>query len=78
MRSQTRFVFMVFFFTGVLIFTVLLRSAHDKVCYQLCVVRAEENRLKQQLWQKQIHLESLINPAAVITEQQESDVGNDG
>jgi hypothetical protein len=25
----------------------------------------EQNRLKQQLWQKQLRLENLINPAAV-------------
>ncbi|MFA5251171.1 MAG: hypothetical protein WC454_01125 [Phycisphaerae bacterium] len=26
---------------------------------------AEQNRLKQQLWQKQLRLENLISPAAV-------------
>jgi hypothetical protein len=26
---------------------------------------AEQSRLKQQLWQKQLRLENLINPAAV-------------
>ncbi len=76
MRSQLRYVYMVFFFSSVLIFTVLLRSAHDKICYKLALAQARENKTKQQLWQKQIYLESLVNPAAVIT-QTEADEENE-
>ena len=60
-----RFVFVVFYFTAVLILTVYLRSANDRIFYKLCTVNIERNRLKQQLAGKQLHLENLINPAAV-------------
>jgi hypothetical protein len=65
MRSRFCFVYVVFCFTAVLIFTVYLRSADNRIFYQLCVCTAEQNRLKQQLWQKQLLLENLINPASV-------------
>ena len=65
MRSRFRFIFVVFYFTAVLIFTVCLRSADNRIFYKLSVQKAEQSRLKQQLWQKQLRLESLINPAAV-------------
>lgn len=59
------FVFVVFYFTAILIFTVYLRSANNHIFYKLCAHKAEQGQLKQQLWQKQLQLESLINPAAV-------------
>jgi hypothetical protein len=65
MRSRFCFVYVVFCFTAVLIFTVYLRSADNRIFYQLCVCTAEQNRLKQQLWQEQLLLENLINPASV-------------
>jgi hypothetical protein len=33
--------------------------------YMLCTYKAEQSQLKQELWQKQLQLESLINPAAI-------------
>jgi len=60
-----RFAFVVFYFTAVLILVVYVRSADNRVFYELCAVNAEQSRLKQQLWQKQLELENLINPAAV-------------
>ncbi len=60
-----RFFFVVFCLTAVLIFTVYLRSADDRIFYRLCAVAAEQSRLKQELWHKQLQLEGLINPAAV-------------
>jgi len=65
MRFRFRFVFVVFYFTAVLILTVYLRSADNHTFYKLCTVNTEQSRLKQELWQKQLQLESLINPAAV-------------
>jgi len=59
------FVFVVFYFTGMAIFTVYLRSTNNRIFYKLCRSRAEQNRLKQQLLAKQLQLESLINPAAI-------------
>jgi hypothetical protein len=65
MRSRFCFVFVVFYFSAVLILTVSLRSADNRIFYKLCRVGAEQSRLKQQLWQKQLRLENLINPAAL-------------
>jgi len=65
MRSRFCFVFVVFYFTAVLILTISLRSADNRIFYKLCTINAEQSRLKQQLWQKQLWLENLINPAAV-------------
>jgi hypothetical protein len=65
MRSRFCFVFVVFCFTAVLILTIYLRSADNRIFYKLCAHSVEQNRLKQQLWQKQLRLENLINPVAV-------------
>lgn len=63
--SQFRFIFVAFYFTAVLIFAVYLRSANNRIFYELCTYRAEQSRLKRELGTKQLLLESLINPAAV-------------
>ena len=65
MRSRFCFVFVIFYFTAVLILTVALRSANNRIFYKLCTLEAEQSRLKQQLWQKQLQLENLINPASI-------------
>jgi len=65
MRPRFRFVLVVFWVTAILILTVHLRNVNNRIFYELCVRRAEQSRLKQHLWQKQLQLESLINPAAV-------------
>ncbi|HCO96698.1 MAG TPA: hypothetical protein DIU00_22630 [Phycisphaerales bacterium] len=70
--SQSRFVFVVFCFTAVLIFAVYLRSANDRIFYELCAHYAEQSRLKQELGTKQLLLESLINPAAISQRVDES------
>jgi hypothetical protein len=65
MSSRFCFVFVVFYLTAVLILTVSLRSADNRIFYKLCMYKAEQNQLKQELWQKQLRLEGLINPVAV-------------
>ena len=65
MRLRFRFVFVVFYFTAVSIFTVYLRSADNRIFNKLCTIDNEQGRLEQQLRQKQLQLEDLINPAAV-------------
>jgi len=65
MMSRFCFVFVVFYFTAVLIFTIYLRSANNRIFYKLCTLTAEQSRLKQQLGNKQLRLENLINPAAL-------------
>jgi len=65
MSFRFRFVFVVFYLTAVLVLTVCVRSAGNRIFYKLCTTEARQERLKQQLWQKQLELESLINPAAI-------------
>ena len=65
MMFQFRFVFAVFGLTAMLIFTVFLRNANNRVFYELLAYRAELNQLKQELSAKELQLEAMINPAAV-------------
>lgn len=65
MRPQFRFVFVVFYFTAVLIFAVYLRSANNRIFYLLHTLEAEQSWLMQELTHKQLQVETLINPAAV-------------
>jgi len=65
MRSRFRFVFIVFYVTAVLIFAVYLRSASNLIFHKLYTISISQNRLKQQLGNKQLRLENLINPVAV-------------
>ena len=65
MMSHFRFVFVVLCFTAVLIIAVYVRSVNNRLFYQICVVNAEREQLKQDLGTKQLRLESLINPASL-------------
>jgi hypothetical protein len=65
MRPHFRFVFVVLFFTAVLIFAVYLRNVNNRIFYQLYTLEVEQSWLIQELTQKQLDVESLINPAAV-------------
>jgi hypothetical protein len=65
MTSPFRFIFVIFYLTAVLIFAAYLRSAENQVFYKICTQRVQQGRLKQQLWQKQLQLESLISPSTV-------------
>jgi hypothetical protein len=74
--SQFRFVFAVLCITAILIFTVYLRDANNRIFYELCRYRADVNQLKQELGAKQLQLESLINPAAISQRLNESNSDN--
>ncbi|RKY24175.1 MAG: hypothetical protein DRP62_04345 [Planctomycetota bacterium] len=65
MKVGFRFVFVVFYVTAVLILAVHLRNADNHIFYKLCTHKVEQSRLKQQLGNKQLQLENLINPSAV-------------
>jgi len=60
-----RLIFVVFCFTSVSLFAVYLRSANNHIFYKLCIYKTEQSQLRQLLGNKQLQLESLINPAAV-------------
>jgi len=62
---KLRFCFVVFCFTAVAILAIHLRNIENRVFYELCSNSAEQSRFKQQLWEKQLQLENLTNPAAV-------------
>lgn len=63
--STARFIFIVFSVTGALLFSVFLRRATDSAFYRFRVAHVRQIRLKQNLWQKQLRLENLLNPAAL-------------
>jgi len=65
MNSKLCFIFATFCFTGILIFTIHLRSTNDRIFYKLYKQRTKQAQLKQQLWRKQLQLENMINPAAI-------------
>ncbi len=63
--SRSRLIFIVFYFTAVLITVVHLRTASNKIFYRYRSGYIVQSRLKQQLWQRQIQLQMLKNPDAV-------------
>ncbi len=65
MVSRLCFAFVIFFFAGILILAVYLRSANHRVFYSLRRYTIEQHRLQQELWQKQLRVEVLTSPAAV-------------
>lgn len=76
MKVRFYFIFIIFVLTAILIFTVYLRNADNQIFYKLYSLSNEQNRLKQQLWQKQLRLEGMINPAAVSQYISELEQGN--
>lgn len=65
MGSRLCFVLVVFFFAATLITSVYLRDSDRRVFYTLRRYRIEQGRLQQELWQKQLRVEGLVNPASV-------------
>lgn len=63
--SRGRFVYIVFFLTAALVFTVHLRTSSVRLFNQYRSAMVEKNIITQQLWQKQLRFESLINPAGL-------------
>jgi hypothetical protein len=66
-----RFIFTIFIIAVLLISAVHLRNYCDRTCYLIYSVNAEQSRLKQQLWQKQLRLEGYLNPTSVNNTLQE-------
>jgi hypothetical protein len=63
--DRFKFVFAVLCVSFLMVFTVYLRSRCDQLFHEFSRVTTEQNRLKQQLWHKQLQLESRLNPTAV-------------
>lgn len=66
MLSRICYTFAVFCVVAVLVAALTLRDANSQMFYQLRQYHVDENHLKQQLWQKQLQLESLTNPRHVL------------
>ncbi|MCU0913667.1 MAG: hypothetical protein MUC88_03780 [Planctomycetes bacterium] len=65
MSPRSCFTLVIFFFVATLIVAVYLRGADKWTFYRISTCRIEQGRLQQELWQKQLRVESLINPASV-------------
>ncbi|MDD5135525.1 MAG: hypothetical protein PHP01_08970 [Phycisphaerae bacterium] len=60
-----RYIFIVLVLSFVLLSVTYLRRSQNCAFYQFRLCQAKQIRLKQQLWQKQLQLELLINPGFV-------------
>jgi hypothetical protein len=65
MGARFSFVLVILFFAATLIVAVYLRGADRRAFYRIRTYKIEQGRLQQELWQKQLRVESLINPASI-------------
>ena len=65
MNPRLRFILVTFFITAALVFAVYVRDANNRLFYKIRSTQVKQNHLKQQLWQKQLQLENLLNPAKI-------------
>jgi len=63
--SRFRFVVVIFCLTATLILAVYLRSANNRVFYELSMQSERQKQLNKDLADKQLRLERLITPSAV-------------
>jgi hypothetical protein len=63
--SRARLIFIVFYLTALLIAAAGVRIASSRTFNKFSAALIIQNRLKQQLWQKQLELKGLISPGAV-------------
>ncbi|MHC4553631.1 MAG: hypothetical protein ACYSUT_12835 [Planctomycetota bacterium] len=63
--SRSRVIVVIFAVTACLIFTIHLRTSSSRVYNRYRSAVVEQKALKQQLWQKQLRFECLVNPAGI-------------
>lgn len=63
--SRSRVLVVVFSITAFMIFTIHLRTSSARMFNRYRNAMVEQKELKQQLWQKQLRFECLINPAGL-------------
>ena len=63
--SRLRVILVVFSVTAFLIFTILLRTSASRMFFQYQQASFRQKDLLQQLWQKQLQFECLVNPAGL-------------
>lgn len=63
--SRLRVILVIFSVTAFLIFTILLRTSASRMFFQYDQASIKQKELLQQLWQKQLRYECLVNPAGL-------------
>ena len=63
--SRMRMVLVVFSITACLIFTIFLRTSSSRMFNRYRQASVEQKDLLQKLWQQQLQLECLVNPAGL-------------
>lgn len=63
--SRSRVLVIIFALTVFLIFTIHLRTSSARMFHQYRSELVEQKELKQQLWDRQLRFECLINPAGL-------------
>ena len=63
--TRLRVILVVFSVTAFLIFTILLRTSASRMFFQYQQSSVKQKELLQQLWQKQLQFECLVNPAGL-------------
>jgi hypothetical protein len=66
MISRGRLRFVIFFVTASLIVTIQLRIEAASLFNRYRMEKVRQDRLRQQLWQKQLELECLIGPQQIL------------
>ena len=66
MFSKVCFLSVVFYVVAMLVAVVYLRHANNLNFYQLRTRQVELDQLKQQLWQYQLQVETLVAPTKVL------------
>ena len=72
--SRLRVILVVFSVTAFLIFTILLRTSASRMFFQYQQSSFRQKDLLQQLWQKQLQFECLVNPAGLPQTQPPTDL----
>jgi hypothetical protein len=66
MPSRPRLVFVIFFLTAVLVFTIHIRTASSRVFNRFCKAQAQQKILRQELRDCQLRFESLTTPRHLL------------
>jgi hypothetical protein len=64
--SRPRLVFVIFFLTAILIFTIHIRTASSRVFNRYCKAEAQQKVLRQELRGLQLRFEFLISPRRLL------------
>jgi hypothetical protein len=77
MFSRARLRFIIFFLTAALILTIHLRTSASRLFHRARLAQVQQNQKTQQLWKKQLELESLTQPQAVMKHLSEEPVSEE-